>query len=183
MGDKWTRDNRKEKAISQQELKAIFSYNENTGALVWLMNRGTRKVKGLEAGWIVIPQRGRTKYIDIRVNGFAYKAHRLAWLYVHGEWPLIIDHIDGDGTNNRMSNLRNVTESENTRNRPLQLNNSSGHSGVYLCKPSGKWYAIIGVKGKKVSLGHFDLIDDAIKARKEAEKKYGYHPNHGMIKQ
>ena len=119
----------------------------------------------------------------MRVNGVVHKAHRLAWMYVYGEWPEYIDHIDGNGLNNRISNLRSVSKEESAKNKPLQLNNNSGCSGVRFYKPLGRWLARINVNGKRVHLGYFDLIEDAVKVRKEAEKKHGYHPNHGRINQ
>lgn len=166
---------------SQKEIKSIFSYDENTGVFTWRDDRYARKVKGLEAGWTTSQKNRRTKYIHMRIDGVTYRAHRLAWMYMYGEWPEYIDHIDGDGTNNRISNLRSVSKYESAKNKPLQLNNKSGCSGVRFYKPLGKWLARIGVNGTRVHLGYFDLIEGAIKARKEAEIKYGYHKNHGRI--
>ena len=153
---------------SQKEIQSLFSYDKNTGIFTWRKDRYARKVKGLEAGWTVSDKNRRTKYINMRVNGVIHKAHRLAWMYVYGEWPEYIDHDDGNGLNNRISNLRNVSKEESAKNKPLQLNNKSGCSGVRFYKPLEKWLARINVNRKRVHLGYFDLIEDAIKARKEA---------------
>jgi len=118
-------------------------------------------------------------YRQISVSGKNYKAHRLIWLYVHGRWPNEVDHIDHDQLNNRIENLREVTHRDNMLNLSIPKNNSSGVVGVSWNKSHKKWRAQIRVNGKMVYLGGFTLKEDAIKARKEAERKYGFHPNHG----
>jgi hypothetical protein len=112
------------------------------------------------------------------VNGREYKAHRLIWLLVHKAWPENqIDHIDGNGLNNRIENLRDVTNAENARNRKKQKNNESGHTGVR--RERGKWRAVIEVSGREIYLGLFINLEEAVAARKAAEAKYGFHANHG----
>lgn len=109
-----------------------------------------------------------------------YHAHRVIWLLAHKEWPKgQIDHINGDASDNRLVNLRDVTASENLRNQRRAWNNTSGVLGVSWNRPCGKWRAQIMSGGRNIHLGQFDDIDDAITARKAAEKKYGYHENHG----
>ena len=168
---------------SQKEIKNLFHYSEETGIFTWREDRHARKVKGLPAGWSTNSKGRKTKYVNIRVLGVVHKAHRLAWLYVHGEWPNYIDHIDGDGTNNRISNLRSVDKYQSAKNKPMQSNNSSGHIGVRFYNPLGKWLAKIGVNGRSVHLGYFDDLHDAVNSRLEAEKKYGFHKNHGRKSQ
>ena len=92
---------------------------------------------------------------------------------------LQVDHIDGDGTNNRLSNLRVVTCQDNMRNAKLPSNNTSGVIGVLWCKANGKWRATIMIYYKRIHLGLYTNKDDAIEARKAAEVKYGFHKNHG----
>lgn len=84
----------------------------------------------------------------------------------------IIDHINGDKTNNRKINLRVGTKGQNNINKGIKKNNKSGVVGVYWIKKINKWQAKIGVEGKKIHLGYFDNFDDAVQARKEAEDKY-----------
>jgi hypothetical protein len=101
---------------------------------------------------------------------------------MHGEFPTYqIDHIDGDGLNNRLENLRDVTQLENLRNMTLYRNNTSGRIGVCFVKREGKWCAQIGTKSGSKHLGHFSNFDDAVTARKAAEVELGYHENHGRV--
>lgn len=108
-------------------------------------------------------------------------AHRLAWFMYYGEWPKDqIDHINGDATDNRIENLRDVSIKENGRNRSINANNKTGVMGV--SKRNGKFRASIRVDGKSKDLGLYDTLEDASAARKEAEIEYGFHENHGREK-
>lgn len=90
-----------------------------------------------------------------------------------------IDHLDHNRYNNRIENLRLVTNQENHRNMPIRKDNCSGYTGVRWVIDRGKWSATICIDGKTKHLGLFRDKDDAIAARQEAEIKYGFHPNHG----
>jgi hypothetical protein len=115
-----------------------------------------------------------------KIFGRTYRAHRVIWAMTTGAWPEDqIDHINGDPADNRIENLRAVTQSENLRNAALPRNNTSGAMGVGWHKPAGKWQAQIRGNGKQINLGLFTNKDDAIAARAAAEKKYGFHENHG----
>jgi len=107
--------------------------------------------------------------------------HRVVWALVHGAWPTCdLDHIDGDKQNNKISNLRPVCKSENSRNRRRGGNNTSGVMGVGWHKPTGRWRAYIASGSQShVHLGFFDTKDEAIAARRAAQDRYGYHANHG----
>lgn len=118
-------------------------------------------------------------YIKIGVNGRHYKAHRIAWLLIHGYWPEEIDHINGDGYDNRLSNLREVTHKENQRNQKLLSNNKSGTCGVFWKKQDSVWGAQIKINGRQKHLGYFKDKSDAILARKAADREHGFHENHG----
>jgi len=108
-------------------------------------------------------------------------AHRLAWFYMEGEWPTgHINHIRDD---NRWVNLREVSNQENHKNQSISINNKSGVIGVCWNKKARKWHAQIKVNYKAISLGCFSDIHNAIKARKDAEIKYGFHKNHGIKQQ
>jgi hypothetical protein len=114
------------------------------------------------------------------LDGIMYKAHRLAWFYTYGKIPADqIDHIDGDGLNNRINNLRDVTSRQNSRNARLIWNSKSGTMGVSFCNEKGMWRARINTNSGRKHLGRFIDIEDAIAARKAAEIEYGYHENHG----
>lgn len=110
---------------------------------------------------------GRTDtsgYSAIRVCGRLYKAHRLAWLYVYGEMPVVIDHINGVKSDNRILNLRNCTSKQNAENQKLRSNNKTNHRGVYWSSNEGKYKAQVGHTGNIHHLGTFTRIQDAISA-------------------
>ena len=116
-------------------------------------------------------------YYQIRLMKKIYKSHRLAWLYVEGYMPENeIDHIDGDPSNNKWKNLREVSHTCNMRNCKIPINNKSGIKGVSKPRHSKKWRCNISVGNSPVFLGHFKSKLDAAQARWDAEVKYGY-PN------
>jgi hypothetical protein len=98
---------------------------------------------------------------------------------IHGYWPDEIDHINGDRADNRLSNLREVSNIENQRNKVLPRNNKSGHIGVSWNKDSKKWMARITINYKLKQVGQFSTIEEAVAARKEAERKFGFSERHG----
>lgn len=104
----------------------------------------------------------------------------LVWLMFNGYLPKgEIDHINGIRSDNRIENLREVTRVENSRNQQIKSNNVSGAIGVRFNQHIDKWESYIKVNYKKIHLGSFNSKQSAIKARKDAEKKYGFHENHG----
>lgn len=114
--------------------------------------------------------------------GFLYKlygVHRVLFLMRTGRWPSEIDHIDGNGLNNRWDNIREVDRTGNMRNAKIRHDNKSGVCGVSFDKKDKKWRAYISDKGKAVFLGLFSELNDAVSVRKAAEVEYGYHSNHG----
>jgi len=164
--------------ITQERLKELLHYDPDTGIFTWRVGRGGMRV-GDKAGGITTTATGKS-YIVIGIDGKDYKAHRLSWLFIHGKFPSgQIDHENGNGLDNRLVNLRDVTPSENQKNARLRSNNTSGTCGVYWYKPYRKWKALIQVNSKSKHLGYFEDIQDAIATRKEAENEHGYHQNHG----
>jgi hypothetical protein len=173
--------------LTAAQLRAVLHYNPQTGQFRW--RRGINHWRaGLPAGtegnygakghpYIVIglgtTSKGvQNRYVLVGVKKRVYRAHRLAWLYVHGEWPKgEIDHVNGDGTDNRIANLRDATASQNGMNRGLRSNNTSGHRGVSWSKRSQKWVVHIGLGGKIMHLGLFDTIEEAIAVRAEASQR------------
>lgn len=110
-------------------------------------------------------------------------AHRLAWWFIHNEMPKgQIDHIDGNKTNNRQNNLRDVPASENRKNMPIPKNNTSGVVGVWRNEKNKKWDACIGMNGRTIHIGSFASFEEAVMARKDAERDAGFHKNHGRIR-
>lgn len=103
------------------------------------------------------------------------------WLYVTGNWPENqIDHLNHKRRDNRFENLRDVNNQINHFNRPMQASNTSGFVGVSFQKATKSFEAYINIAKKKIRLGRFKNLIDAIDARKEANIKYGFHENHGI---
>lgn len=154
---------------TQERLKEIYSYDSESGLFTFNVKRGPMRV-GDVAGTI-----NKGGYIQINFDGKIYVAHRLAWLYVIGEWPDgWIDHKDTVRTNNRFDNLRVVTPTVSNRNRNMNKRNTSGTTGISWNKKESKWQAYICVDSRMINLGWFEHKEDAILARMTAEKKYGY---------
>jgi len=161
--------------MTQEQLKEALHYNPETGVFTWTSDRNNRTKKGSTAG-----SKDVKGYIKIRLQGKTYRAHRLAFLYVTGKFPKDqVDHINHERDDNKWCNLREVTNAENHRNQRLDKRNISGTTGVTLNKKEGKWRVRIQVRGRELLLGNFHKMEDAIKARHEANIKYGYHENHG----
>ena len=162
--------------LTQEHLKSILHYCPNTGIFTRLKTASPTAVKGATAGCL----NKYTGYLQIKIDGISYRAHRLAWFYVYGVWPSYqIDHKDHVRSHNWIGNLRDVTNTENHKNQKKNKNNSSGVTGVHWAENVKKWQAMIGVGGKQKNLGYFCNIDEAVKARERANKKYGFHQNHG----
>lgn len=141
--------------LTAERLKEIVSYDPETGKFTRL-----HPVKGAR---VVAGNLRLDGYLSIYIDGKARSAHRMAWLYVHGRMPAEqLDHINGDRTDNRIVNLREVSKGQNAQNigKAYANNKSSGVLGVYrhVC---GKWQAKIQVNGKSRSLGLFESIDAA----------------------
>lgn len=175
------------------EISKLLKYEPETGKLFWLprpvemFSDGGHPAKWNCDKWNA-KHSGREAFYTIdgkgyrcgAINGKRYLAHRVIWLLAHAEWPkLHIDHINGVRTDNRIQNLRDVSNAENHRNTRLQKSNKSGVSGVSQISKTKKWRARIVSGGAKIHLGHFDTFEEAVLAKKDAEERYGYHPNHG----
>lgn len=162
--------------LTHERLKKLLSYNPGTGLFTRI-----HSVRGAAIGDIANYKTSHG-YIRIKVDIKSYSAHRLAWFYVYGEFPNgPIDHINGVRSDNRISNLRVVTNSLNLKNTKVARNNKSGVMGVHWCKRDLVWIANASDDGKRVYLGSFGDKWDAICARKSAENRLGYHENHGRL--
>ena len=154
--------------ITQLELIRLLNYNPNTGLFIWLISTARRIKVGDIAG--SLNNRG---YITIIINGKSYKAHRLAFLYMTGNWPKDqVDHINMIKSDNRWNNLREANTSQNKGNSLKHNDNKSGVKGVYWNKTINKWCAQIGVNSKTIHLGYFDNIEDAKIAYETAAIKH-----------
>lgn len=142
--------------ITAARLRELVHYSPDTGVLTWIVSYG-RARSGAAAGC-----RDPSGYWRVQIDGHIYLGHRLAWLYMTGEWPPHnIDHINGDPSDNRLVNLRPATQAENCRNTRLRSNNTSGFKGVYFAKYSQRWAAAIRVDGHLRYLGSFETAEEA----------------------
>lgn len=112
-----------------------------------------------------------------------YPVHRIAWCVYHGSWPSgVIDHINGKPDDNRLTNLRDVSRSDNNKNMSMSSRNTSGVVGVSWARDRKKWRAKIKSQNIVYELGFFSDFEDAVRARREAEREHGFHKNHGRKK-
>lgn len=144
-----------------EELKSRFSYDADTGHFTWL--RGSNI--GKRAGGI------SNGYIYLCVNRKMYLAHRVAWLFVHGDWPVQhVDHINRIRTDNRIGNLRQCTPSENQGNCIARRNNPTGYKGVTVHR--NKFRAQIRVHSRNMHLGVFETAQEGATAYNAAAIKH-----------
>ncbi|ARC38619.1 HNH endonuclease [Paracoccus yeei] len=123
-------------------------------------------------------------YLSGSIFDKRFLAHRVVWAMKYGEWPKDqIDHINGNRSDNRISNLRDVPNIENGKNLGLPSNNTSGVRGVYFSTLRKKWVVQIGSHEKRKTIGSFHDFEDAVAARRKAEKQFGYHSNHGSVRE
>ena len=150
--------------VTVDRLREAFHYDPDTGLFTWKISPRRAK-KGDIAGC------NSHGYIVIGIDQKMYPAHRLAWLYMTGEWPSAqVDHIDLNRSNNSWNNLRAASHCENQRNKSTQKNNTSGHKSVCWHNRQRKWNAQIKVMGKTVYLGRFQSFEDAAFAYSSAAK-------------
>lgn len=163
--------------LSYSRAHELFIYDPDSGEIRRRVGR-----QGVKAGDLAgsIDNQG---YRTILVDYKRVKAHRLAWFMTYGRWPKgEIDHIDGDPVNNRISNIRDVSASENNRNRSRCTRNKSGIVGVCWNGSVRKWIAYIKAGAIKRRLGGFCCLLDAAAARKSAELQLGFSETHGSRK-
>ena len=143
--------------INQKYLKEI-AYYEN-GHLYWKDYRANRKVKpGDRLGRI------KSGYVQCCIDNRRYYEHTLIWLYHYGEWPELVDHIDGDGLNNGIDNLRKATKQQNNFNRKGCSNSTSKYKGVSWNTKESKWVAQASINYKKYFLGYHSTEESASEA-------------------
>lgn len=184
---------------SQRVLREILDYDPISGTAIW-KNRSEKHFSSIDkkrsvsnfntniAGSSAYAKgTGGYSQIQIRVpsdHSFLdgnFLAHRIIWQLVHGDVPFVLDHINGDRTDNRLLNLRDGSGGLNSKNMKLHCGNTSGVPGVYRCSKTGAWSAQIHMGEKFQRLGRFATFNEAVAARKAAEKVLGYHKNHGRL--
>lgn len=144
-----------------ESFKDQLSYDPDTGEIHWKISSGKRKA-GDRAGSLM-----KSGYMQLGINGWVYKAHRIAWYLYYGEWPDgDIDHVNRDRADNRIENLRIVSKRQNTQNSGV-FNEGTG-------KHNGKWRARISIDGRQKHIGYFDTEEQAKEAyKKEAINQMG----------
>lgn len=152
-------------AITQARLKELLNYDPETGVFTWLTGQQSGEIAGTR----------NNGYLIIRVEGHSYPAHRLGWFYIHGTWPdRNLDHVNRTRDDNRLKNLREATPSQNAQNVAAHKDNNSGVRGILWDKSRRKWVAELTVNGKLMFKQRFNLKEEAVFARKQAEKQH--HP-------
>lgn len=162
---------------SPERLRQLLRYEPETGKLFWLPRAADEFQSARSCASFHARFAGKQAftansygYRAGRVDNILYVAHRVIWAIIYGEWPAEdIDHINGDRADNRLANLRAASRSENLCNRGMSPRNTSGHKGVYFDAQSGRWRAHIKKSGRFHFLGSFDLLDEALAARRSAE--------------
>lgn len=154
--------------ITQTRLKELLDYNEETGVFTWRVSTSNRAKVGQVAGWL-----SPHGYIQIRLDGRLYAAHRLAWFYVTGECDMArVDHKDHNPRNNRFNNLRSATASQNLQNIAIRVDNRSGFTGVKWRNDRRRWSASLTVRGKVMMLGCYGTAEEAFAAYLSAKEKH-----------
>lgn len=147
-------------------LRQLFSYDATTGVLYWNIPKSNRVKSGDVAG--CAKGRVANQHLAVSIDGRSYKVHRVVWCMSTGEWPTSsLDHKDGNPFNNRLSNLRECSSSENSFNRGPQRTNTTGFKGVTLDK-TGKFQAQISVNRRYIYLGRFSTALEAHAAYEKA---------------
>lgn len=156
--------------LTQARLNEVLTYDPATGIFRWRISTSNRRAVGSVAGCKI--DQG---YVVIGIDGALHMAHRLAWLYVHGEFPAgDLDHRDLCKDHNWLDNLRPATRSQNNANSKPPRHNKSGIKGVSFHKQTGKWRASIVINRKQRHLGLFERIEDAAAAyAAEAKSAFG----------
>lgn len=156
----------------REEAMQLLRYEPDTGIFYWLIKRNSRG--GVVAPGVIAGTASGQGYVQIKVLGRLWRAHRLAWLFQTGAPPpkgQEIDHINGERADNRWVNLRLATRSRNSLNIGVKANNRSGVTGVSWAARWQKWDARIRVDGQLHYLGRYEIKEDAIAARREAEQR------------
>lgn len=163
---------RKYKHVTAARLRELLNYDPDTGVFTWLITRKGRPYGYIPAG----TQAGsvwQNGYRFIMLDGQSYPASRLAFLWMLGfAPPQEVDHVNCNRSDNRWSNLRLATHTQNQGNKKPQINNRLGLKGVCYEAKRRKYKAYIDVKGKSVNLGRFDTVEEAQAAYARAAEFY-----------
>jgi hypothetical protein len=154
--------------LTAERLRELLSYDPETGVFTWRV-----RIRGNVHPGMASASSRRRGYARVKVDGHAYAAHRLAWLYVYGEWPAgFIDHKNRDRADNRISNLRIATLSQNQHNRGASRLSSTGVKGVYLDRKRGGYQVSLAVNYKSVYIGRCKTIAEGAELYRAAVSKH-----------
>jgi hypothetical protein len=152
--------------LTNERLKELVSYDKETGNFFRLVS-----VANIKSG-LVIAKPAKNGYVRMHIDGHLYYLHRLAWFYEHNEWPIAIDHIDGNKLNNKIVNLRCATYGQNLQNISIKTKAMSGFKGAYFHPKTKNWQAKIMIDGKTKSLGYYKTPEEAHQAYIDGKKKF-----------
>lgn len=166
--------------LDTEHLRRKFVYDTETGKIFRRLGDETYYERGREAFRTDTPK----GYLVGNFQRKIFLAHRIAWVLFYGEWPQgQVGHLNGNRKDNRISNLRVVSNQENCRNlgrrQAKNPDHDSGVNGVYWNKKNQKWVARLKTNGTWIYLGSHVDLSEAVAARRRAEAAYGFHPNHG----
>lgn len=137
--------------ITQEYLKSILHYDPETGVFTWVKRRSGVTV-GMNSG-----SERPDGYVNVTIDGGHYYAHRLAFFYMFGRWPVDqLDHINNHRSDNRICNLRECSQTQNKANSGIQKNNKTGYKGVSWCRTRKKYLSQIRKDKKTIHIGYFD---------------------------
>ena len=174
--------------LTKERLLEVLEFDESVSRFRWKKREGRRTFNTRFAGKLA-GRAGETHtpgrfYRQIRIDGVTYLEHRLVWMYHHGVWPeFALDHINGDGLDNRLENFRLDTDCANSRNQAKHIRNTSGHTNVYWRKERRKWLVRIYDNSHVIYGGSFDSIEEAALKAIELRAKLGFSPLHGLTRE
>ncbi|HBY3954596.1 MULTISPECIES: HNH endonuclease [Klebsiella pneumoniae complex] len=176
---------------SLSELSEVFTCDPDKGELYWrprcresFNNDFTHRMWNMQFSGKVAGGINGSGYVVVSSGEMKILVHRAIWIFDEGPIPdgMFIDHINHIRHDNRKVNLRLVTHAQNQKNQSMHSNNISGVNGVRRDERSGKWAAFIKTKGRSIRLGLFNTLEDAAQARKNADRNFCFHDNHGKDK-
>lgn len=155
------------------DFRSVFTYDHERGLLIRISTGQSAGVK------FSASKPAHKAYGYVKHSSKEYAVHRVVWAVVYGTWPeTSLDHIDHNKRNNRVENLRLALHAENSKNLSKYRNNTSGRTGVHQLL-SGRFQVRVGYNNRRISLGAYDTLDDAVAVHEAVLGALGFHPNHG----